>query len=183
MAARQALLTTADAPFGEELRKRRTAANISLIQLSRMTFYSKGFLSKVERGLQPASRELARMCDTALGADGQLSALASGTGVYAAEVGKTQSREEIVAGRGKVSRRRLIETGLLLIPVSQIREVPKTGQIDDSTLTVIFRPLFDHYRRIGQMANAGLLLPALSAQSRQGAETEVSAAAPARYYA
>ena len=67
MAARQALLTTADAPFGEELRKRRTAANISLIQLSRMTFYSKGFLSKVERGLQPASRELARMCDTALG--------------------------------------------------------------------------------------------------------------------
>jgi transcriptional regulator with XRE-family HTH domain len=166
MAARQALLTTADAPFGEELRKRRTAANISLIQLSRMTFYSKGFLSKVERGLQPASRELARMCDTALGADGQLSALASGTGVYAAEVGKTQSREEMAADRGKVSRRRLIETGLLLIPVSQIREVAKTGQIDDSSLTVIFRPLFDHYRRIGQVANADLLLPALSAQAQ-----------------
>ena len=166
MAARQALLTTADTPFGEELRKRRTTASISLTQLSRMTFYSKGFLSKVERGLQPASRELARMCDTALGADGQLSALASGTGAYVAEAGETQSREEIATGRGKVSRRRLIETGLLLIPASQIREAPKTGQIDDSTLTGIFRPLFDQYRRIGQVANAGLLLPALSAQAQ-----------------
>jgi transcriptional regulator with XRE-family HTH domain len=165
MAARQAILTTADAPFGEELRKRRTAAGISLTQLSRMTFYSKGFLSKVERGLQTASQEMARMCDTALGAEGQLSALASETDVHTAGAGETHSREQIVAGQGNVSRRRLIETGLLLIPASQIKEASKIGQIDDSTLTGIFRPLFDQYRRIGQVANAGLLLPALSAQA------------------
>jgi transcriptional regulator with XRE-family HTH domain len=165
MALGQALLTTADTPFGEELRKRRVTVGISLTQLSRVTFYSKGFLSKVERGLQPASRELARICDTALGADGQLAALASGAGGYAAETGETQPREEMATSRGKVSRRRLMETGLLIIPAFQIRGTPKTGQIDDSTLTGIFRPLFDQYRRIGQGANAALLLPALSAQA------------------
>jgi|tagenome__1003787_1003787.scaffolds.fasta_scaffold20971968_1 transcriptional regulator with XRE-family HTH domain len=166
MAARQVLLTTADAPFGEELRKKRVTAGISLTQLSRVTFYSKGFLSKVERGLQPASGELARICDTALGADGQLAALASGAGGHAAGARGTRPREEMAAGRGKVSRRRLMETGLLIIPASQIREAPKTGQIDDSMLTGIFRPLFDQYRRIGQAANAALLLPALSAQAQ-----------------
>lgn len=166
MAARQALLTTADAHFGEELRKRRVTAGISLTQLSRVTFYSKGFLSKVERGLQPASRELARICDTILGADGQLAALASGAGGHAAEARETRAREKMAAGRGKVSRRRLMETGLLIIPASQTREAPKTGQIDDSTLTGIFRPLFDQYRRIGQATNAALLLPALSAQAQ-----------------
>ena len=166
MAARQAVLTTADAPFGEELRKRRVTADISLTQLSRMTFYSKGFLSKVERGLQPASRELARICDTALGADGQLAALAGGAGGHAAEARETQSREEMAAGRGKLSRRRLMETGLLIIPTSQIREAPKTGQIDDSTLTGIFWLLFDQYRRLGQATNAALLLPVVSTQAR-----------------
>jgi transcriptional regulator with XRE-family HTH domain len=155
-----------DTPFGEELRKRRITAGISLTQLSRLTFYSKGFLSKVERGLQPASRELTRICDTALGADGQLAALARGVGGHAAEAAETQSRAEMPAGRRKVSRRRLMETGLLIIPASQMRGAPKAGQIDDSTLTGIFRPLFDQYRRIGQAANAALLLPALSAQAQ-----------------
>ncbi len=131
-----------------------------------MTFYSKGFLSKVERGLRPASRELARICDTALGADGQLAALAGGAGGHEAEARGTQSREGMTAARGKVSRRRLIETGLLIIPASQIRETPAVGQIDDSTLTGIFRPLFDHFRRIGQATNAALLLPVVSAQAR-----------------
>ena len=134
-------MTTADAPFGEELRKRRATAGISLAQLSSMTFYSKGFLSKVERGLRPASRELARICDTALGADGQLAALAGGANGREAETSGTRSSQGMTAGCGKVSRRRLIETGLLIIPASQIREAPQAGQIDDSTLTGMFRPL------------------------------------------
>ncbi|GAA2103215.1 hypothetical protein GCM10009801_78010 [Streptomyces albiaxialis] len=63
-------------PFGPELRRLRLAAGISLSRLSALVHYSKSHLSKVERGLKPPSRALARLCDTALHADGTLAELA-----------------------------------------------------------------------------------------------------------
>ncbi|MFD7895023.1 helix-turn-helix domain-containing protein [Streptomyces sp. NPDC059743] len=38
--------------FGRELRRRRLAASLSLEQLGKLVHYSKGQLSKVERGLK-----------------------------------------------------------------------------------------------------------------------------------
>ncbi|WP_345524574.1 helix-turn-helix transcriptional regulator, partial [Streptomyces echinatus] len=61
--------------FGEELRKRRLEAGLSLTSLSGSVHYSKAQLSKVERGLKVPSRDLARLCDAALGAGGALLAL------------------------------------------------------------------------------------------------------------
>lgn len=58
--------------FGEELRKRRLEAGLSLTDLSGLVHYSKAQLSKVERGIKAPSRDLARLCDAALGADGAL---------------------------------------------------------------------------------------------------------------
>jgi DNA-binding XRE family transcriptional regulator len=63
--------------FGEELRRRRLAAGLSLSRLAQTVHYSKGQLSKVERGIKAPSLELARLCDAALRADGRLVSLAS----------------------------------------------------------------------------------------------------------
>ena len=58
--------------FGDELRRRRTEAGISLSKLADLVHYSVGYLSKLESGAKPASAEVARVCDAALGADGTL---------------------------------------------------------------------------------------------------------------
>jgi helix-turn-helix protein len=63
------------APFGEELRKRRLSAGLSLAALADRVFYTKGYLSKVENGLKPPTADLAARCDAALDAGGALSTL------------------------------------------------------------------------------------------------------------
>lgn len=65
--------------FGEELRKRRLEAGLSLTALSGAVHYGKAQLSKVERGVQSPSHDLARLCDAALGADGALVCLIATT--------------------------------------------------------------------------------------------------------
>ncbi|MFG2126952.1 helix-turn-helix domain-containing protein [Streptomyces sp. NPDC048751] len=61
--------------FGEELRKRRLEAGLSLTALSGSVHCGKAQLSKVERGLKAPSRDLARLRDAALGAGGALLSL------------------------------------------------------------------------------------------------------------
>jgi transcriptional regulator with XRE-family HTH domain len=63
--------------FGEELRRKRLTAGLSLAQLAHIVHYSKAQRSKVERGIKTPSRDLARLCDAALDADGELASLAS----------------------------------------------------------------------------------------------------------
>ncbi|WP_158891622.1 helix-turn-helix domain-containing protein [Amycolatopsis anabasis] len=63
-------------PFGAELRRIRNERGISLAGLSKLTHYSKGYLSKIETGAKPAATDLARRLDEALGASGRLVELA-----------------------------------------------------------------------------------------------------------
>lgn len=63
--------------FGRELRRRREAAGLSLAGLANLVHYSKSHLSKVEHGIKPPSEGLARRCDHALEARGELAALAT----------------------------------------------------------------------------------------------------------
>ncbi len=60
--------------FGEEPRRRRLQAGLSLTALSGAVHYSKAQLSRVERGLKAPGQDLVRLCDAALGADGALDA-------------------------------------------------------------------------------------------------------------
>ena len=60
--------------FGE-LRRRRLAPGLFLTCLAQRFHYSKGQLSKVERGIKMPSRELVRLCDAALDAGGSLTTL------------------------------------------------------------------------------------------------------------
>ncbi|REK87115.1 helix-turn-helix domain-containing protein [Streptomyces inhibens] len=66
--------------FGAELRRRRIEAGLSLGELATLICFSKGHLSKIERGVKSPSHDLAQLCDSALDAGGQLSSLISTPG-------------------------------------------------------------------------------------------------------
>lgn len=61
--------------FGNELRRLRRKAGLSLRQFAQLVHYDAGHLSKIENGLRLPSPDLARTCDVHLGADGHLSVL------------------------------------------------------------------------------------------------------------
>jgi WD40 repeat protein/transcriptional regulator with XRE-family HTH domain len=62
---------TADG-FAAELRRLRGLRKVSLTGLARSIHYSKGYLSKIENGSKPPTLDVARRCDDALGAQGEL---------------------------------------------------------------------------------------------------------------
>jgi transcriptional regulator with XRE-family HTH domain len=62
--------------FAAALRRRRQAEGLSLRELSAVVQYSAGWLSRVARGQGTPTLALARACDEALGAGGELLALA-----------------------------------------------------------------------------------------------------------
>ncbi|RSM35116.1 XRE family transcriptional regulator [Amycolatopsis balhimycina DSM 5908] len=61
--------------FGTELKRRRTSAGMSLTGLAAAVHFTKGYLSKVENGKVRVNRDLAKSCDQALDARGELLAL------------------------------------------------------------------------------------------------------------
>lgn len=63
--------------FGQELRRLRGAAGLSLRQLGRLTHYDPGYISKIENGVKLPSTYFAEACDEVLRAAGVLTALTS----------------------------------------------------------------------------------------------------------
>lgn len=160
--------------FGRELRRRRLAAGLTLTGLSNLVHYSKGQLSKVERGLKVPSRELARLCDTALGAAGDLARLLP-TQPTVTEVTKANDDEQEVwlmqlSGNGQswfkpLSRRGALTMGIASVAGMSISRPGTTSPVEDRTLLGMSRALFDQYRQLGQVTGPGLLLPPLIAQT------------------
>ena len=62
--------------FGEMLRQLRGERGISLSALALSIHYDKAYVSRIERGIQPPSEEVARLCDATLDARGDLVAAA-----------------------------------------------------------------------------------------------------------
>ncbi|MER0484435.1 helix-turn-helix transcriptional regulator [Streptomyces sp. Edi2] len=161
--------------FGEELRRRRLDAGLSLTGLSAAVHYSKAQLSKVERGIKPPSRDLARLCDAALRADGALIALvaasASGDPDEPAPGGIDEEEWTMQLspdGSGwfqPLGRRQVVSAG-----AASLMSWRTGGQGPVSTATgagmlEASRSLFTHYRRLGQTVEPGVLLPGLIAQT------------------
>lgn len=160
--------------FGEELRRRRLAGGLTLTGLARLVHYSKGHLSKVERGIKTPTRELARLCDVALGAEGALAILCSekSSGTRATigmdgdeEVWLMQLSADGDSWFQPVSRRQAVATGAISITGMSIGWPGLSASMEDSTYLGIHRSLFDHYRQLGQAVDSRLLLPALVAQT------------------
>lgn len=164
--------------FGAELRRRRAMANMSLTQLALRVHYDKGHLSKVERGVRPASTALARTCDTVLDAKGALAALVPGPGSQwspGAPVTPTpltgarslqdvldlfaDAGDELLGGIGGPSMR--------------------AAAADPRTLDR-FRAMFDMLRRHGRQSPPGLVFQTTITQARLLCRLGGVAPAPAR---
>jgi Helix-turn-helix domain len=158
--------------FGPELRRRRLAAGLSLTQLSELIHYSKSYLSKIETGLKPAGAPLARRCDAALGAGGELSALiARPESPRLAALDPVDDGEVWVVslaadGTGvflPMRRRDVLSLGtrsLLGISLTA-RATRAVARHPDGSAMGTFRSLFDHSRRLGQLVAPALVLPSV----------------------
>ena len=109
--------------FGEELRRKRLTAGLSLAQLAHIVHYSKAQLSKVERGIKTPGRDLARLCDAAFDANGELASLASPE---------------------PASRRQVLAVGALAAPAIYLGGSVASGNAEHTDLAGIFRAQLDH---------------------------------------
>ncbi|MGW8696929.1 helix-turn-helix domain-containing protein [Streptomyces eurythermus] len=161
--------------FGRELRRRRIAAGLSLQQLGQRVHYSKSQLSKVERGLKRPTAELARLCDSALGAGGELTRLVAAPRPQPPspnsgnddEVWLMQLRKDGSGSFQRLRRRDLIAAGAASVltlqtsvPQSALPRLEGTEAVVDAS-----RLLFGQLRRLGQAAGAAHVLPPLIAQT------------------
>ncbi len=162
-------------PFGEELRKRRLEAGLSLTDLSGLVHYSKAQLSKVERGIKAPSRDLARLCDAAFGTDGALIALGTPTAVDSPAVsapGRVEEENWMMQlspdgpnSFGPVGRREVMNAGVASLMTGRSDGSGPTSPTAGAGMLEASHSLFTHYRRLGQTVEPGLLLPVLIAQT------------------
>ncbi|MFD3547752.1 helix-turn-helix domain-containing protein [Streptomyces sp. NPDC058655] len=161
--------------LGEELRKRRLAAGLSLTALSAAVHYSKAQLSKVERGIKAPSRDLVRLCDAALRADGALVALAT-TPVADTPPAQTPdgiSEEEWTMQLSPdgpswfqaVGRRQVVGAGAASLMRWRMDGAGPVAPAAGAGMLEASRSLFTHYRRLGQSVEPAFLLPGLIAQT------------------
>ncbi|MFD5783649.1 helix-turn-helix domain-containing protein [Streptomyces sp. NPDC126933] len=161
--------------FGRELRRRRLAAPLSLEQLGKLVHYSKGQLSKVERGLKPPTTELARLCDVQLSAGGALSELVPRQEANAplpdsgheGEVWSMHLGKDGSSSFQPVRRRSVIAAGAASVLAMQTDGLGTQDPAGMGAETVVdaSRMLFDQFRRIGQASGPAGVLPPLIAQT------------------
>lgn len=163
--------------FGTELRRRRLEAGLSLTDLAKLVHYSKSHLSKVETGSKPASTDLARQCDAALGSGGVLTHLAPQAHVDVSASSDIETGEVWVvkldpAGDnafGVISRRGILiggAAGMAAWATSRpIPRAPIRNELQAGAPTVAsFRAIFDQLRQLGQWVSPDLLIPQLATQ-------------------
>jgi hypothetical protein len=177
--------------FGPELRRRRLAAGLSLSQLSELIHYSKSYLSKIETGLKPAGAPLARRCDAALGAGGELSALIarpeppSLAALDPVDDGEVWVVSLAADGTGvflPMRRRDVLSLGAAsFLGTSLATRATRTvaGHPDGSAMGT-FRSLFDHSRRLGQLVAPALVLPSVITMTHALRDMARTAAGAAR---
>ncbi|MFE5243066.1 MULTISPECIES: helix-turn-helix domain-containing protein [unclassified Streptomyces] len=169
--------------FGEELRKRRLDAGLSLTTLSGAVHYSKAQLSKVERGIKAPSRDLVRLCDAVLQAEGALVALATRpvadtplvqtSGAIDEEEWTMQLSPDGPSWFQPLGRRQVVGAGAASLMrlgrggPGPVAPAAGAGMLEAS------RSLFTHYRRLGQSVEPGYLLPGLIAQTHTLRELSV----------
>ncbi|MEU9042565.1 MULTISPECIES: helix-turn-helix transcriptional regulator [unclassified Kitasatospora] len=170
--------------FGPELRRRRIAAGLTLTRLAELLSYSKGHLSKIERGHKPPPPELARRCDARLGADGELERLLPSRAVAPAESDTGGDGEPLlrvdregVRWSGAMGRRQLLAAGATSLLggglAAALPPAAPTAVIAESTPVEIFRVQFDQMRQLGQTGDPGTLLPLLTVQTHTLCELAV----------
>jgi transcriptional regulator with XRE-family HTH domain len=165
--------------FAAELRRRRLDAGWSLADLSARVHYSKGYLSKIENLVKPAGPDLARLCDTALGAGGELSKLVPERGIepidslgVSAEIDDEEVLIMTLTPQGTVqflpiSRRRLLALGGSVVAGGVIAggTVRSRSRLDPA-LAGRYEGLLAESRRLGQSFRPMSVLPVVESQTK-----------------
>lgn len=159
--------------FGAELRRCRHSAGLSLAELAQRVHYSKGHLSKIENGRARVHIDLARLCDDAVGAGGELvtaAAQSPGFGLLAGGSGP-----EWVTGIGLDRAGGAAPwTGLRLSPPRGLAAAALEPALDG------FRGMFEQARRLGQVTGPGTVLPMVITQARTVHALGAAAGSPVR---
>ncbi|MBN6036543.1 helix-turn-helix transcriptional regulator [Amycolatopsis sp. 195334CR] len=159
--------------FGTELRRRRNEAGLSLTQLAAKVHYSKGYLSKIETNRKPPPPELARLCDVALAAKGALTALVPAH-LTGAPLPETQDDSEVwimnLSADGSswfrpMGRREAMAMGVGSAIGFGLGTAGLGATSGETTALAALHAHFDQFRRLGQTASPGVVLPALVAQT------------------
>lgn len=162
--------------FAEQLRRARLAAGLSLSDLAKRVHYSKGYLSKIENGHNPASVDLARRCDAELGADGRLASLvtqpvaSSGgslperEGVWSEEVWTLNLGPDGSTWFSPMLRRTALSTAAALLTLGLTERCGSAMQAEESGLAA-FQGMFEQFRLLGRSMSPSMVLPALIAQT------------------
>jgi transcriptional regulator with XRE-family HTH domain len=95
--------------FGGRLREYREHRGWSLAELGRATHFSRGYLSNVENDRKPATEDLARLCDEALRANGELIAAAKVAVVAKLDRSPWQTAELVRRMQASDTTRRTLE--------------------------------------------------------------------------
>ncbi len=161
--------------FGPELRGMRLAAGMTLESLAQRVHFSKGHLSKVERGQQRPSPELARLCDAALEAGGALVSLVPGRAPVTPPAQTSSTTDDEVwsmhlspdgASWFQPLPRRDVVAGAAASVVRLGLGAPRPAEeLKATTVLEAYASLFAQYRKLGQAAGPEVLLPALIAQT------------------
>ncbi|MEH6378840.1 helix-turn-helix transcriptional regulator [Streptomyces sp. KLMMK] len=160
--------------FGLELRRRRLEANLSLAELGRLVHYSKGQLSKVERGLKSPSPALARLCDAQLGAGGSLAGMvperAPAPGLlpstHDSEVWLMHLNKDGAGSFQPLGRRQVIAAGAVsALSLGLGGGVSVSVDTGAANLIDAHQSMFHQFRRLGQATGPGAVLPSLIAQT------------------
>jgi transcriptional regulator with XRE-family HTH domain len=174
--------------FGLELRRRRTAAGLSLARLAGLVHYSKGYLSKIETGAKRPPTDLARRCDNVLDAKGELAALVTRSPSRPDEPGGADGADgaddtdDTDGLDGEVWLMNLSADG-----TSWFRPVDRRDALSMGAASLLgfgmsigsppakprnappplhsFRALFDQLRGLGQTESPDVVLPTLIAQT------------------
>jgi helix-turn-helix protein len=156
--------------FGDELRRQRMAAGLSLRDLAALVHYSRGYLSKVETRQASASIQLARLCDAALQAGGALMRLADpgpqepmavsdSPGVVLPTTAAKEADDCVGSGRSRAD---------CVASATEFMQLPVPCQPNQSHMESIvgsFRDWFVQVRALGQQASPGVVLPTLVGQT------------------
>ncbi|MGW4943908.1 helix-turn-helix domain-containing protein [Actinoplanes sp. NPDC004185] len=150
--------------FGAELQRRRLATGVSLTRFARTVNYSKSHLSKIENGVKLPGPELARICDSALGAGGKLAEL-----VPARHRNASPPRHERVHGDNEwrlaldPSGAGEFDAGRPQMPMTWGPVANAAAHRYDDAVLESFRLQFDQTRRLTQTLPPAALLPLLIA--------------------
>lgn len=155
--------------FGAELRRLREDAGMTLQQLADVTSYSRGHLSKIERGSNPPTKSLAQRCDAHFRAGGRLRR------AYAAEAETTERKP-------KPPRRNVLVTGVGSLLAAGLADGGSDNQVSAGELppVALYQEQLQQMKQLGQNLAPAAMLPVLHSQVSNVIELASRRTGPAR---